>query len=72
LAQSCLREKPRPDLRADLAAFWLTITVTAGTNTKAETARFVREASAGMEALLGPLHQELRAGAGGRRSRLRV
>ncbi len=43
---------------AGLSAFWLTITVTAGTNTKAETARFVREAFAGMESLFGPLHSE--------------
>lgn len=43
---------------AGLSAFWLTITITAGTNTKAETARFVREAFAGAEALLGPLHPE--------------
>lgn len=44
--------------QAGLAAFWLTITITAGTNTKAETARFVHDAFAGMEALLGPLHAE--------------
>jgi 4-oxalocrotonate tautomerase len=43
---------------AGLSAFWLTITVTAGTNTKAETARFVRESFTGMEAILGPLHAE--------------
>ena len=43
---------------AGLSAFWLTITITAGTNTKDETARFVREAFAGVEALLGPLHSE--------------
>lgn len=48
----------RPPAEAGLSAFWLTITVTAGTNTKAETARFVREAFAGIEALLGPLHAE--------------
>jgi len=43
---------------AGLSAFWLTITITAGTNTKAETARFVREAYLGIEALLGPMHGE--------------
>jgi 4-oxalocrotonate tautomerase len=43
---------------AGLSAFWLTITITAGTNTKADTARFVREAFVEMEALLGPLHAE--------------
>ena len=41
-----------------LAAFWLDIKITAGTNTKAETGRFVREAFGAMEALLGPLHPE--------------
>jgi 4-oxalocrotonate tautomerase len=43
---------------AGLSAFWLTITITAGTNTKSETARFVREAFVELEALLGPLHAE--------------
>lgn len=43
---------------AGLSAFWLDIKITAGTNTKAETACFVREAFAGMEHLLGPLHPE--------------
>lgn len=41
-----------------LAAFWLDIKITAGTNTKAETAAFVRETFAAMEGLLGPLHAE--------------
>ena len=41
-----------------LAAFWLDIKITAGTNTKPETAGFVRAAFGQMEALLGPLHEE--------------
>lgn len=43
---------------AGLAAFWLDIKITAGTNLKAETTRFVEEAFIGMERLLGPLHPE--------------
>ncbi len=43
---------------AGLSAFWMDIKITAGTNTKAETARFVRNAFRGMAALLGPLHEE--------------
>ncbi len=43
---------------AGLAAFWLDIKITAGTNTKEEMAGFVREGFAAMEALLGPLHEE--------------
>jgi 4-oxalocrotonate tautomerase len=43
---------------AKLSAFWLDIKITAGTNTKAETAAFVRAAYDGMQALLGPLHEE--------------
>lgn len=43
---------------AGLSAFWLDIKITGGTNTKAETTAFVRAAFAGMEALLGPLHDE--------------
>jgi len=38
-----------------LAAFFLEITVTAGTNTKAETSAFVREMFERMETLLGPV-----------------
>ncbi|MBP0444906.1 tautomerase family protein [Roseomonas sp. SSH11] len=41
-----------------LAAFWLDIKITAGTNTKDETAAFVREAFAAFGELLGPLHEE--------------
>lgn len=41
-----------------LSAFWLDIKITAGTNTKAETAAFIRHAFQGMERLLGPLHAE--------------
>lgn len=48
----------RRPTEAGLSAFWLDIKITAGTNTKAETMRFVREAFHGMEALLGPLHEE--------------
>jgi 4-oxalocrotonate tautomerase len=47
-----------PPTRAGLSAFWLDIKVTAGTNTKAETAAFVKAAYEGMAALLGPLHEE--------------
>lgn len=41
-----------------LAAFWLDIKITAGTNVKAETSAFVAAAFAGMERLLGRLHPE--------------
>lgn len=41
-----------------LSAFWLDIKITAGTNTKGETAAFVRHAFTDMELLLGPLHPE--------------
>jgi 4-oxalocrotonate tautomerase len=41
-----------------LSAFWMDIKVTAGTNTKDETTRFVRAAFEGMAALIGPLHEE--------------
>ncbi|MFH5924847.1 tautomerase family protein [Roseomonas xinghualingensis] len=43
---------------ARLSAFWLDIKITAGTNTKAETAGFVRAAFAGIRDLLGALHEE--------------
>lgn len=43
---------------AGLSAFWMDIKITAGTNTKVETARFVREAFQGMAELLGRLHEE--------------
>jgi 4-oxalocrotonate tautomerase len=41
-----------------LSAFWMDFTITAGTNTKAETTAFVKAAFEGMEALLGRLHEE--------------
>ncbi|HEY8613239.1 MAG TPA: 4-oxalocrotonate tautomerase [Roseomonas sp.] len=41
-----------------LSAFWLDIKITAGTNTKAETAAFVRDCFAEMQAFIGPLHEE--------------
>ena len=41
-----------------LAAFWLDIKITAGTNTKAETAAFVAASFLAMGDLLGPLHPE--------------
>jgi 4-oxalocrotonate tautomerase len=41
-----------------LSAFWLDIKITAGTNLKAETSRFVQAAFEGMASLLGPLHPE--------------
>ncbi len=42
---------------AGLAVFWLTITITEGTNTKAETTAFVKSVFDGMRELLGPLHE---------------
>lgn len=44
-------------LPVGVGAFWLQIAVTAGTNTKAETAAFVREAFAAMSRLLGPVDE---------------
>ena len=41
-----------------LSAFWLDIKITAGTNTKADTVAFVKAAFAGMQELIGPLHEE--------------
>lgn len=41
-----------------LSAFWIDIKITAGTNTKDETAAFVRAAFKGMATLLGDLHEE--------------
>ena len=41
-----------------LAAFWLDIKITAGTNTKDETAAFVAAVFDGMGTLLGPIHEE--------------
>ncbi|MCB8882477.1 4-oxalocrotonate tautomerase family protein [Acidisoma cellulosilytica] len=43
---------------AGLSAFWLDIKITAGTNTKADTASFVKATYTEMEKLLGPLHTE--------------
>lgn len=43
---------------AGLSAFWLDIKITAGTNVKTDTTAFVAAAFAGMQALLGPLHEE--------------
>ena len=43
---------------AGLAAVWLDIKITAGTNTKGETTEFVKAAFAGMQDLLGRLHEE--------------
>lgn len=48
----------RRPAEAGLSTFFLDIKITAGTNTKAETAGFVRAAFEGMAALLGPLHEE--------------
>lgn len=48
----------QPPTEGGLSAFWLDIKVTAGTNTKDETAGFVRAAFSGMAQLLGPLHAE--------------
>jgi len=41
-----------------LGAYWLDIKVTAGTNTRAETTAFLAALHGGMEAILGPLHEE--------------
>jgi DNA replication protein DnaC len=41
---------------AGLSAFWLDIKITAGTNTKAEMAAFVKAVFEGLTSLLGPLH----------------
>lgn len=41
-----------------LAAFWMDIKITAGTNTKAETSVFVQQAYHAMAGILGDLHQE--------------
>lgn len=43
---------------AGLSAFWLDIKVTAGTNVKGDTTAFVGAVFDGMQALLGPLHEE--------------
>ena len=43
---------------AGLAAFWLDIKITAGTNVKAETTAFVAAAFSAMGELLGRLHEE--------------
>jgi 4-oxalocrotonate tautomerase len=43
---------------AGLAAFWLDIKITAGTNTKAETPGFVKAVFDEMTTLLGPIHEE--------------
>lgn len=48
----------RRPTEAGLAAFWLDIKITAGTNIKTETTRFVQAAFASMRELLGPLHEE--------------
>ncbi|WP_076861084.1 tautomerase family protein [Bradyrhizobium mercantei] len=55
--QSWLIAGKRPT-DAGLSAFWLEITITAGTNTKEDTTAFVKAAYEGMQALLGPLHEE--------------
>lgn len=41
-----------------LSAFWLDIKITAGTNVKGETTRFVQAAFEALGKLLGPLHEE--------------
>ncbi|WP_229727000.1 hypothetical protein [Sphingomonas alpina] len=41
-----------------LSAFWLDIKITSGTNVKTDTIAFVNAAFHGMQALLGPLHEE--------------
>jgi 4-oxalocrotonate tautomerase len=45
-------------LEHKLAAFWLDIRVTDGTNTREEKAAFIAAAFARMEELIGPLHTE--------------
>lgn len=41
-----------------VSAFWMDIKITQGTNTKAETAAFVKATWDGMARLLGSLHEE--------------
>lgn len=41
-----------------LAAFWLDVRVTDGTNTREDKAAFIAEAFAAMNKLIGPLHSE--------------
>lgn len=41
-----------------LAAFWLDIKITAGTNVKSETAAFVGAVFKAVQELIGPLHEE--------------
>ena len=41
-----------------LSAFWLDIKITAGTNVKAETSRFVKAVFDAFGTALGPLHEE--------------
>jgi len=48
----------RRPTEAGLSAFWLDIKITAGANVKADTTAFVAAAFAGMQDLLGPLHEE--------------
>jgi 4-oxalocrotonate tautomerase len=55
-----------------LSAFWLDIKITAGTNTKAGTAAFVRHAFEGMGSLLGPACGKLCARGRRRWCRLRI
>lgn len=43
---------------AGLSAFWLDIKITEGTNTRDDTTAFVGGAFDGMQAVLGPLHEE--------------
>lgn len=48
----------RPLAEQQLAAFFLEVRISAGTNTKDQKARFVAEAFQGFRALLGPLNSE--------------
>jgi 4-oxalocrotonate tautomerase len=48
----------RRPTEAGLSAFWLDIKITAGANVKTDTTAFVAAAFAGMQDLLGPLHEE--------------
>lgn len=48
----------RRPVDAGLSAFWIDVKITAGTNVKAETTRFVHAVFEGMATLLGPTHAE--------------
>lgn len=48
----------KPLAEHGLAAFWLDVRITDGTNTREEKAAFIAAAFAAMDKLIGPLHTE--------------